>query len=432
VAALNLMFGVSGLGRVQPFDHGEAQRRIMWEAIIIDWLSLVFRWLHVVAAISWIGSSFYFIHLDFSLRAGKDLPDGVAGEAWQVHGGGFYRIMKFLVAPAAMPDRLTWFKWEAYTTWLSGFALVVIVYYLDADLFLIDKSVLDLTPVQAALFSAVSLALAWGLYEAACRSRFAESELVFVIGVYVFLVALTFAFTHVLSGRGAFNQIGAIIGTIMVANVFLVIIPNQRKTVAALLAGAAPDPKLGKIGKQRSVHNNYLTLPVIVLMISNHYPLLFATRFNWVIVAIALALGPVIRHFFNSRHARRGSPWWVWGVAAAGMAAIALLSAAGPRDAATGARTGEVSDPAVASFAEVERIVGTRCSPCHAAEPVWASLATAPKAIRLDEAEHIHRNARLIGRNAAWSSAMPPGNITGMTGAERAAVAAWLAAGAPR
>jgi uncharacterized membrane protein len=402
----------------------------MWNAIIIDWASLIFRWLHVVAAIGWIGSSFYFIHLDLSLQPGKNLPDGVAGEAWQVHGGGFYRIMKFLVAPAAVPDKLTWFKWEAYTTWLSGFMLVVIVYYLDADLFLVDKSVLDLTAAQAALFSVVSLALAWGLYEAACRSRFADHELAFVIGGYVVLVGLTYAFTHVLSGRGAFNQIGAIIGTIMVANVFLVIIPNQRKTVAALLAGEAPDPKLGKVGKQRSVHNNYLTLPVIVLMISNHYPLLFATRYNWVIVAIILALGPVIRHFFNSRHAGRGSPWWVWGVAAAGMAAIAFLSAAGPRDAGT--TTGEAPGklPA-ATFAEVERIVGTRCSPCHAAEPVWASMVTAPKAVRLDEAEHIRRNARLIGRNAAWSSAMPPGNVTEMTGAERATIAAWLAAGAP-
>jgi uncharacterized membrane protein len=396
----------------------------MWNSIIVDWASLIFRWLHVVAAIGWIGSSFYFIHLDLSLQNHNDLPEGVGGEAWQVHGGGFYRIMKFLVAPKAMPDRLTWFKWEAYATWLSGFMLVVIVYYLDADLFLVDKSVLDLTATQAALFSLVSLVLAWLLYEGACRSRIAEHELAFVIGGYVFLVGLTYAFTHVLSGRGAFNQIGAIIGTIMVANVFLVIIPNQKKTVAALLAGERPDPQLGKTGKQRSVHNNYLTLPVIVLMISNHYPLLFATRYNWLIVAIVLAFGPVIRHFFNSRHAGQGSPWWVWGVAAAGMGAIALLSAAGPR----GAKTGEAPG---ATFAQVERIVSTRCSMCHAAEPVWPTLAMAPKAIRLDDADHIRRNARLIGRNAAWSSAMPPGNITEMTGSERAVIAAWLAAGAP-
>ena len=401
----------------------------MWDSIIIDGFSLVFRWLHVVAAMGWIGSSFYFIHLDLSLQTRKDLPQGVAGDAWQVHGGGFYQIVKFLVAPKAMPDKLTWFKWEAYTTWLSGFALVAIVYYLDADLFLVDKSVLDLTSLQAALFSLVSLALAWLLYEGACRSRIARHELAFVIGGYVFLVGLTYAFTHVLSGRGAFNQIGAIIGTIMVANVFLVIIPNQRKTVAALLAGEPPDPNLGKVGKQRSVHNNYLTLPVIVLMISNHYPLLFATRYNWLIVAIVLALGPVIRHFFNSRHAGLGSPWWVWGVVVAGMAAIAFLSGAGPRDAKIeDARTGEVS---TASFAQVERIVGRRCSMCHAAEPAWPTLAMAPKAIRLDEADHIRRNARLIGRNAAWSSAMPPGNITEMTSSERATIAAWLAAGAP-
>jgi uncharacterized membrane protein len=394
----------------------------MLNSIITEWASLIFRWLHVVAAIGWIGSSFYFIHLDLSLQPRKELPEGVYGEAWQVHGGGFYHILKYLVAPARMPDHLTWFYWEAYATWLSGFALVVIVYYLDADLFLVDKSVLDLTPLQAGLFSLVSLALAWGLYEAACRSAFAKHELAFVITGYIFLVALTFAFTHVLSGRGAFNQIGAIIGTIMVANVFLNIIPNQRKTVAALIAGQEPDPALGIQGKQRSVHNNYLTLPVILLMISNHYPLLYATRYNWVIVAIVLALGPIIRHFYNSRHAGEGSPWWTWGVAAAGMIAIGFLSAAGPRDAVTGAAT--------PNFKAVENIISSRCSPCHAAEPVWASIPTAPRGILLDDAEHIRRNARLIGRNSAWSNAMPPGNITEMTPGERATLAAWLEAGA--
>jgi uncharacterized membrane protein len=302
---------------------------------------------------------------------------------------------------------------------------MVVVYYLDAELFLVDKSVLDLTPVQAGLFSFGSLALAWLLYEIACRTGLARHELPFAIGGYLFLVVLTYAFTHVLSGRGAFNQIGALIGTIMVANVFLVIIPNQKKIVAALIAGQAPDPKLGKAGKERSVHNNYLTLPVLVLMISNHYPLLFATRYNYVIVAIVLALGPIIRHFFNERHAGRASPWWVWGVAAIGMSAIGLLSAAGPRDAKTGALS------VAPTFANAQDIIISRCSMCHAAEPVWEGIPTAPKGIRLDEPEYIHRNARLIGRNAAWASAMPPGNITEMTADERALVAAWLAAGAP-
>jgi uncharacterized membrane protein len=397
---------------------------MLWQSIVTEWLSLIFRWLHVVAAVGWIGSSFYFIHLDLSLKPGRDLPDGVKGEAWQVHGGGFYRIIKYLVAPAALPDELTWFKWEAYTTWLSGFVLMIIVYYLEADLFLVDKSVLELTPLQAGLFSFVSLAVAWLLYEAACRSGLARHEIPFALGGYLFLVGLTYAFTHVLSGRGAFNQIGAIIGTIMVANVFATIIPNQKKIVSALLKGETPDPELGEAGKQRSVHNNYLTLPVIVLMISNHYPLLFATRYNWLIVAIVLALGPVIRHFFNERHAHRPSPWWVWGVAALGMIAIALLSAAGPRQALSSALPGSQN------FAAVAEIVSTRCSMCHAAEPVWEGIVTAPRGIMLDQADHIRRYARLIGRNAAWSNAMPPGNVTEMTPGERATIAAWLAAGA--
>jgi uncharacterized membrane protein len=396
---------------------------MMWQSVLTEWASLIFRWLHVVAAVGWIGSSFYFIHLDLSLKPGRDLPDGVKGEAWQVHGGGFYRIVKYLVAPAELPAELTWFKWEAYTTWLSGFVLMIIVYYLQADLFLVDRSVLELTPSQAGLFSFVSLAVAWLLYEAACRSGLARHELPFALGGYVFLVALTYAFTHVLSGRGAFNQIGAIIGTIMVANVFVTIIPNQKKIVAALLKGETPDPALGEAGKQRSVHNNYLTLPVIVLMISNHYPLLFATRYNWLIVAIVLALGPVIRHFFNERHAHRPSPWWVWGVAALGMIAIGLLSGAGPREVKTGAL------PASHDFAAVAEIVSTRCSMCHAAEPVWENIVTAPRGILLDQGDHIRRYARLIGRNAAWSSAMPPGNITEMTSEERATIAAWLDAG---
>src|SRR3981189_105046 len=250
----------------------------MGNSIIVDWASLIFRWLHVVAAVGWIGSSFYFIHLDLSLQPRSDLPEGVYGEAWQVHGGGFYRIMKYLVAPAKMPDELTWFKWEAYTTWLSGFALMVVVYYLDAELFLVDKSILDLTPLQAGLFSLASLLLAWLLYEAACRSGLARHELPFALGGYLFLVGLTYAFTHVLSGRGAFNQIGAIVGTIMVANVFAVIIPNQKKIVAALLSGQSPDPKWGKTSKERSVHNNYLTLRVSRPEIKNHFPLLFAHR----------------------------------------------------------------------------------------------------------------------------------------------------------
>jgi uncharacterized membrane protein len=393
------------------------------DIVITESVSAILRWVHVIAAVGWIGSSFYFIHLDLSLKPREGLPDGVKGEAWQVHGGGFYHMLKYLVAPARLPDHLTWFKWEAYATWLSGFALLVLVYYVSADLFLVDKSVLDVSAPKAAGIAFASLLAAWLGYEALCRSPLGRNEVVSALIGYVFLVALTYGFTHVFSGRGAFTQIGAIIGTIMVANVFVIIIPFQKKTVAAMLAGTAPDPAWGAIGKQRSVHNNYLTLPVIFLMLSNHYPLFFATRFNWLIVAIVLAIGPVIRHFYNMRHEGKGSPWWTWGVAAAGMAAVALLSGAGPRQ-----KTGAL--PAAVEFAQVEAIVSSRCSMCHSAEPLWPGIASAPKGVRLDDAAHIRQYAALIDLYAVRSYAMPPGNVTDISPEERDQLAAWVAAGA--
>lgn len=399
------------------------------DIVLTEWLSAIVRWLHVIAGIAWIGSSFYFIHLDLSLKARTGLPHGVKGDAWQVHGGGFYQMIKFLVAPAQMPDDLTWFKWEAYTTWLSGFALLILIYYFNADLFLVDKSVLDLSAPAAAAVAFFSLAAAWIAYEALCRSPLGRHEVALALVGYVFLVLLTYLFTHVFSGRGAFTQIGALIGTIMVANVFIIVIPYQKKTVAALIAGAEPEPRWGALGKQRSVHNNYLTLPVVFLMLSNHYPLFFATRFNWLIVAIVLLIGPVIRHFFNSRHEGKGSPWWTWVVAAAGMIAIAWLSGLGPPGQKIGANTGSL--PATPKFAEVQDIVISRCSMCHASEPVWAGIAAAPGGVRLDDAEQIKLHARLIAINAVRSHAMPPGNITEITPGERQVLAAWIAAGAP-
>jgi len=386
-----------------------------------EWASAAIRWLHVVAGIAWIGSSFYFVHLDLSLRPAADLPKGAHGAAWQVHGGGFYHLVKYLVAPARMPPELTWFKWEAYTTWLSGFALLAVVYYLGADLYLIDRDVLALTPEGAIGLSLGGLVLAWLGYEALCRSKLGRRETLLALALYAALVALTFAFTQLFSGRGAFVQIGALIGTIMVANVFVVIIPNQKRVVAALLAGETPDPALGAQAKQRSVHNNYLTLPVVFVMIVNHYPLFYATRFNWLILAIVLALGPLIRHFFNSRHAGTGSPWWTWAVVALGMLAIGFLSAAGPR-------LHKAEAAPAPGFAAVEEIVISRCSMCHAAEPVWTGIAHAPQGILLDTPDAIRRHARLIDLAAVRSSAMPPGNVTEMTPAERATLAAWLAA----
>jgi uncharacterized membrane protein len=392
--------------------------------VLIEWVSATLRWLHVVAGIAWIGSSFYFIHLDLSLKPRPGLPPGVKGDEWQVHGGGFYHMMKYVVAPAQMPDHLTWFKWEAYATWLSGFALLVVVYYLGADLFLIDKSVLDMSAARAAVIAFVSLLVAWLAYEGLCRSPLGKHEVPLALVGYVFLVALTYGFTHVFSGRGAFTQIGALVGTIMVANVFVIIIPYQKKIVAAMIAGKEPDPYWGAIGKQRSVHNNYLTLPVVFLMLSNHYPLFFATKYNWLIVAIVLAIGPVIRHFFNSRHEGKGSPWWVWPVAAAAMLTIAWLSGAG-------ANIEMGSLPPAPKFKQVADIVSSRCSMCHASEPVWDGIVAAPEGVLLDSNEQIALHARLIDIVAVRSKAMPPGNITEMTPQERLTLASWIASGAP-
>jgi len=395
------------------------------QVVLTEWAGSILRWLHVVAGIAWIGSSFYFIHLDLSLKPRPGLPAGVKGDEWQVHGGGFYHMIKYMVAPAQMPDHLTWFKWEAYTTWLSGFALLVVVYYLGADLFLIDKSVLDMTATQAAGIAFGSLVLSWLVYEVLCRSPLGKHEVALALVGYVYLVALTYGFTHVFSGLGAFTQVGAIIGTIMVANVFIIVIPYQKKMVDAMIAGKEPDPIWGELGKQRSVHNNYLTLPVVFLMLSNHYPLFFATKYNWVIVAVVLAIGPVIRHFFNTRHEGKGSPWWTWAVAGAGMVAVALLSAAGPSSLTTTAL------PPTPKFTQVSNIVISRCSMCHAAQPVWPGIPTAPRGVMLDDSDQIRRHASLIEAYAVRSQAMPPGNITEMTSKERLTLASWLAAGAP-
>ena len=399
----------------------------MWEPVVADWVSLIVRWIHLITGIAWIGASFYFIHLDASLRRSGSLPAGVGGEAWQVHGGGFYRMQKYLVAPAELPEHLTWFKYEAYSTWLSGFVLLGLIYYLSADLYLIDPAVLDLPVWGAILISVASLALGWVIYDRLCRSPLgANTALLCALG-FVFLVAATWGYTRVFSGRGAYIHAGALIGTIMVANVFFVIIPNQKIVIADLIAGRQPDPALGAQAGQRSLHNNYLTLPALFLMISNHYPLSFATRWNWLIVAVVIIVGAVIRHFYNMRHAGRPSPWWTWGVAAVGMALVVWLSAAPPG----GEERAAAEAPEPVAFAEVENIVLSRCSMCHAAEPFWEGIAAPPKGVRLDTPEMIRKHAREIRLQATLTHAMPPGNITEISPEERQILAAWIAAGAP-
>jgi uncharacterized membrane protein len=399
-------------------------------AVVWDWASFAARWLHVITAIAWIGSSFYFIALDLGLRKAANLPEGAHGEEWQVHGGGFYHIQKYLVAPAALPEHLTWFKWESYWTWVSGFALLCIVYYGHADLYLIDQNVWAAESWQAIAVSLGSLAFGWTVYTLACRSPLAKNPTLLMVILYAALVALAWGFTQIFTGRAAFVHLGAITATIMSANVFMVIIPNQKIVVADLKAGRVPDAKYGAIAKLRSTHNNYLTLPVLFLMLSNHYPLAFATEYNWVIASLVFLMGVTIRHFFNSMHARKGQPWWTWGLTVALFLAIVWLSTAGPKQAGEEAAAAELSPAAqqlVASphFEPVLEAVLGRCSMCHATEPVWDGIAAAPKGVKLETEAEIAMHAREIYLQAGRSHAMPPANVSYMEPSERAAIVRW-------
>ncbi|MDB5509560.1 MAG: conserved rane protein of unknown function [Hyphomicrobiales bacterium] len=394
-----------------------------------EWANFLIRWVHVIAGIAWIGSSFYFVHLDLSLRKHDKLAAGVGGEAWQVHGGGFYNMVKYMVAPPHLPKELTWFKWEAYATWISGMAMLIVMYYAQADLYLIDRTVLDISPAAAVAISVAGLVLGWVVYDLMCKSPLGRNDALLGAVGFALLVALSYGFTKVFSGRGAYIQIGAMIGTIMVASVAMTIIPNQRKIVDSLLKGETPDPRLGAAGKQRSVHNNYLTLPVVFLMISNHYPLAFASRWNWLIVALVVVIGVTVRHFYNSRHAHKPSPWWTWAVAAAAFLAIVFLSGQPLQKSAAATPADGVQK---AAFADVQEIVISRCSMCHAAEPVWDGVGVAPKGVMLETPEQIRQHARAIWLQAVATHAMPPGgNITELSDEDRSVLAAWVQAGAP-
>ena len=399
-------------------------------AIFWDWLSFAVRWLHVITGIAWIGSSFYFVALDLGLRQRPGLPAGAFGEEWQVHGGGFYHIQKYLVAPAEMPEHLTWFKLESYATWLSGFAMLCVVYYAGADLFLIDPNVLNISAPVGILLSLATIGVGWIVYDLLCRSPLGKSDTGLMLVLYCVLVFIAWGLTHLFTGRAAFLHLGAITATIMSANVFMVIIPNQKIVVADLIAGRKPDPKYGKIAKQRSLHNNYLTLPVLFLMLSNHYPLAFGTEFNWVIASLVFIIGVLIRHYFNTLHARKGNPTWTWLGAAVLFMVIIWLSTV-PK-----VLTGEPKTSAAASAAQVymasahfpgvrDTVLG-RCSMCHAEEPVYEGIYHAPKGVMLDTDERIAEHAREIYIQAGRAHAMPPANVSHITDQERALLVAWF------
>ncbi|PDT52963.1 MULTISPECIES: urate hydroxylase PuuD [Sinorhizobium] len=397
-------------------------------AIAWDWLTFAVRWLHVITGIAWIGSSFYFVALDLGLRQRPDLPAGAYGEEWQVHGGGFYHIQKYLVAPENMPEHLIWFKWESYVTWLSGFGMLALVYYAGADLYLIDPSVLDVSKPTAIAISLASLAFGWLAYDTICRSPLGNDNTRLMVLLYFILVAVAWGYTQLFTGRAAYLHLGAFTATIMSANVFFIIIPNQKKVVADLIAGRTPDPALGKQAKQRSTHNNYLTLPVLFLMLSNHYPLAFGTEYSWIIASLVFLMGVTIRHWFNTQHARKGAPTWTWLVTVLLFIVIMWLSTV-PKVLTEGsearASTAERAVVAAADFSKVRDTVLGRCSMCHAREPGWEGIVVPPKGVILESDGDIVEHAREIYLQAGRSHAMPPANVTGVTEEERQLLATW-------
>jgi uncharacterized membrane protein len=384
-----------------------------------EWLDLLVRWLHVVAGIAWIGASFYFIALDNHLRPPAEAADaerGVAGEAWEIHGGGFYEVQKYKVAPPTLPEPLHWFKWEAYTTWLSGFALLIVLYYVNADTYLIDKSAADLRPWQAIAISVALIAAAWFVYDGLCRVIPRDVTLGLVL-----LGLTTFAawgISHLFSGRAEYIQIGAMLGTMMAGNVFVVIIPAHWQLIRE--AGRERDPAPAIRAKQRSVHNNYLTLPVVFTMISNHFPATYGHSHSWLILAALLVIGAWVRHFFNLRQTGR-TAWWIPVTAALGIAAVAV--AIRPEGSSGGASGEHVP------FARAQAIVEQRCVPCHSMHPTKTN--SPPKGITFDTPREIQAQVDAIKRVAVDTRVMPLGNATGMSDAERRALGGWIEQGAP-
>jgi uncharacterized membrane protein len=381
-----------------------------------DWLELGFRWLHVVAGIVWIGTSFYFVALDNHLGRPRVAEPDVAGESWEIHGGGFYRISKYRVAPDELPEPLHWFKWEAYTTWLSGFGLLVVLYYANADTYLSDKSVADISVAAAIAISLIGLAAAWVIYDVACRLF--KSDVVIGLLLLAMVVASAYGAGQVFSGRAAYLQVGAMLGTIMAANVLFNIIPAHWELIRAKEAGREPDPAPGLEAKRRSVHNNYLTLPVVFTMISNHFAFTYEHDHAWLVLVALVLIGVWIRHFFNLRHAGR-TVWWI--PVTAGAAAIALAVAIRP-DEGGGAPSRTVSD------AQAIAIVQQRCVPCHSTNPTRAGYDAPPAGITFDSRDQIVERADAIEEQAVRTTAMPLGNVTGMTHDERETLGAWLAA----
>jgi uncharacterized membrane protein len=400
-------------------------------AIFWDWIAFSVRWLHVITAMAWIGASFYFIALDLMLKPAPNMPEGVSGEEWEVHGGGFYHTQKYMVAPPQMPEHLTWHKWQSYSTWLSGAALLMIVYWVGGELYLLDPTKADLALWQGILISGGSLTIGWLAYDAMCKSKLSEQPTLLMLLLFVILVVMSWGYNQVFTGRAALLHLGAFTATIMTANVFFQIMPNQRIVVADLKAGRTPDAKYGKIAKVRSTHNNYLTLPVVFLMLSNHYPLAFGTEYSWIIASLIFLTGVTIRHYFNTMHKTGKGPHWTWAVTVLLMIIIAWLSTMRTGDTWQEAEARPLTAyeerfaSAVGFDAAYNTVIGN-CSMCHAREPVWGNMQWAPKGVYLETPSDVARHASQIYLQAGVSHAMPPPNAVQMDSEARATLVAWV------
>ncbi|SMX30463.1 hypothetical protein TRP8649_04607 [Pelagimonas phthalicica] len=399
-------------------------------AILWDWIAFSIRWLHVICAMAWIGASFFFIALDLGLKQAPNMPKGAHGEEWQVHGGGFYHIQKYLVAPENMPEHLIWHKWQSYITWVSGAALLMVVYWVGGELFLLDPSKADLTLWQGILISGGSLTLGWLAYDFLCKSPLGEKPTLLMLLLFVILVVMSWGYNQIFTGRAALLHLGAFTATIMTGNVFFQIMPNQRVVVADLIAGRTPDAKYGKIAKLRSTHNNYLTLPVVFLMLANHYPLAFATEYSWIIACLVFLTGVTIRHYFNTMHATGAGPNWTWPVTVVIMLVIAWLSTYPGGDTyeeseARALSVLEQSYAAAPGFEDAYDAVISNCSMCHSREPAWDGMHWAPKGVVLETEADVLRHADQIYLQAGLSHAMPPPSAVEMDMQQRLNIVSW-------
>ena len=391
---------------------------------LLDWLDLIVRWIHIIVGIAWIGTSFYFNWLDSKLDR-SIIKDDIEGELWSVHSGGFYNINKLKGPPKQFPKELHWFKWEAYTTWISGFVLLIIVYYLNSESILIDKKINDISTFTAIIISVTFLLGSWFIYDFLCKSKLINNTFTFSLICLILASLLSYVLTKIYGSRAAYIHVGACLGTIMAANVFRVIIPSQKNMVNSALENKKPDLKKGISAKNRSIHNNYITLPVLFIMISSHFPFTYGHKYNWLILILISIIGASVRHYFNLKN-KKQHKIWILPAAAIGMICLSLYVSI-PK---INKNIDNNNLNEIISFNEVNNIIKYRCGVCHASKPTFDGFDEAPLGIIFDSPEDILNNIDKIKAQSIDSDIMPPGNLTGMTKDERNKINSWIIQGA--